>query len=122
MLEQLGGGKKPLVVVTINNHSYRSAVGKMNDKFMISLSAENRKKANVNGGDKVEVNLESDTTPRIFDIPGELKKAFDKNKVAKDNFEKLAPGKKKAIILSITEAKTQETKNRRIEKVIDSLR
>ena len=91
MLEQLGGGKNPLVVVTINNHSYRSAVGKMNDKFMISLSAENRKKANVNEGDKVEVNLELDTTPRIFDIPGELKKAFDKNKVAKGNFEKLAP-------------------------------
>lgn len=38
MVEQLGCGKKPLVVVTINGYSYRSAVGKMGKKFMISLS------------------------------------------------------------------------------------
>lgn len=53
MLEKLGGGKKPLVMVTINNYSYRSAVGKMGDKFMISLSAENRKNTNIKGGDTV---------------------------------------------------------------------
>jgi len=36
ILDQLGSGKKPLVVVTLNGYSYRSAVGKMGSRFMIS--------------------------------------------------------------------------------------
>lgn len=120
-LEKLGGGKKPLVVVSINNYTYRSAVGKIGDKFMISLSAENRKNAGVKGGDNVEINLELDTEPRIVEVPKELEKALDKEKTARLNFEKLSPSKKKAIVISINEAKTEETKMKRVEKVIQQL-
>ena len=120
-LIELGGGKKPLVVVTINNYSYRSAVGKMGDKYMISLSAETRKNANVKGGETVEVNLELDATPRTVEVPDDLQKEFDKNKLAEVNFHKLAPSKKKALVLSITDAKTEDTRNRRIKKAIESL-
>ena len=122
MIETLGEGKKPLVIVTLNNYTYRSAVGKMGEKYMISLSAENRKNANVKGGDLVEVILELDSAPRTVDVPEELKNELDKNKIAKANFEKLAPGKKKAIVLSIADAKTEETKLRRIEKIIETLK
>lgn len=120
-LEKLGGGKKPLVKVTLNGYTYRSAVGKMGDKFMISLSAENRKNANVKGGDKLEVTVTLDTEPRIIELPAELQAALDKTKAAKAAFEKLAPSKKKAIVLSITEAKTEETRLKRIEKSINEL-
>jgi Bacteriocin-protection, YdeI or OmpD-Associated/Domain of unknown function (DUF1905) len=122
ILEKLGGGKKPLVVVTLNNYTYRSAVGKMGNKYMISLSAENRKNANAKGGDTIDVTLELDTAPRTVDIPTDLQKALDKNKTAKINFEKLAPSKKKAIVLSLTDAKTEETRSKRLEKAIDSLK
>jgi hypothetical protein len=122
VLEKLEGGKKPLVVVTLNDYTYRSAVGKMGDKFMISLSAEHRNNANVKGGDTVEITLELDTAPRTVDIPTDLQKALDKNKTAKTNFEKLAPSKKKAIVLSLTDSKTVETRNKRLEKAIDSLK
>lgn len=121
ILEQLGGGKKPLVVVTLNNYVYRSAVAKMADKFLISLSAENRKNAGLKGGDEVEVTLILDTAPRTVEVPEELQKALDKNKTAKAAFEKLAPSKKKAMVISISEAKSEETKVRRIEKAIESL-
>lgn len=121
VLNELGSGKKPLVVVTFNGYSYRSAVGKMGDKFMISLSAEHRKNAKVNGGDTVEVSIELDTAPRTVELPADLQRAFDKNKTAKANFEKLAPSKKKAIVLSINDAKTEETKVKRIAKAIEQL-
>lgn len=120
-LTELGGGKKPLVMVTVNGYSYRSAVGKMGDKFMISLSAEHRKNANLKGGDPVEVNLELDTAPRTVEVPHDLQKELDKNKTAEANFNKLAPSKKKALVLSIIDVKTEETRIRRIEKAIDSL-
>ncbi len=120
-LEKLGGGKKPLVVVTLNGYTYRSAVGKMGDKFMISLSAENRKNAGVNGGDEVEINLELDTEPRTVEIPTELQEALDKNQTAKLNYEKLSPSKKKAMVISINEARTEETKMKRIDKAVEQL-
>ena len=120
-LMELGGGKRPLVVVTINEYSYRSAVGKMGDKFMISLSAEHRKNANVKGGDAIEINLELDTEPRTVEIPSDLQKALDKNNTAMVNFEKLSPSKKKAIVLTVEQAKTEETRIRRIDKAIEQL-
>ncbi len=121
LLEKLGGGKKPLVVVTLNGYSYRSAVGKMGDKFMISLSAENRKKAGVNGGEAVEITLELDTLPRTVEIPTDLQEALNKNKTAKVNFKNLSPSKQKAIVISINEAKTEETKSKRINKALEQL-
>lgn len=121
ILEKLGGGKRPLVVVKINDYSYRSAVGKMGDKYMISLSAENRKNANVKGGDTVEISLTLDTAPREIEVPEDLQKALNNSKTAKFNFDKLAPGKKKAMVLSITEAKTEETRIRRIIKAVETL-
>jgi len=121
ILEKLGGGKRPLVKVTLNNRTYRSAVGKMGDTFLIILSAENSAKANVKGGDELGVFVELDTEPRTVEIPIDLLTALNKNRTAKANFEKLAPSKKKAIVLSVNDAKTEETKIRRIEKAISSL-
>lgn len=122
ILEKLNGGKKPLVKVTLNGYIYRSAVGKMGDKFMISLSTENRKNAKVEGGDTVEISLELDTAPRTIEVPTDFQKALDKNKIARANFEKLAPSKKKAMVLSITEAKATETRLKKIEKAIETLK
>jgi antitoxin component of MazEF toxin-antitoxin module len=121
ILAKLNGGKKPLVIVRLNNYTYRSAVAKMGDKFLISLSAENRKNANVKGGDTLAVELELDTAPRTVEIPTDLQKVLEKNKAAKANFDKLAPSKKKALVLSINDAKTEETKQRRIAKAIEAL-
>jgi len=122
ILERLNGGKRPLVKVKLNGYTYRSAVGKMGDKFMISLSSENRKNANVKGGDTLEVTVALDTEPRIVEVPTELQTELNKNKTAKEAFENLAPSKKKAFVLSVTDAKTEETKIRRIEKIIDTLK
>ena len=121
LLEKLNGGKKPLVVVTLNKYSYRSAVGKMGERFMISLSSENRKNAGVNGGDSLEVQIELDTAPRTVDVPDELQTALNKNKTIKDAFEKLAPSKKKAMVMSVIDAKAEETRKKRIEKIISTL-
>lgn len=73
ILEKLNGGKKPLVKVTLNGYSYRNAVGKMADKFMISLSADNRKKANAKDGNTLEVTIALDTEPRTVELPADCK-------------------------------------------------
>ena len=120
-LEELGGGKRPLVEVTLNNYTYRSAVGKMGNRFMISLSAETRKNAQVLGGDELEVIIELDTKPRTVEVPIELQQELDKDQIKKEKFEKLAPSKKKVMALSVASAKTDETRDRRIQKILSEL-
>ncbi|HRI22523.1 MAG TPA: YdeI/OmpD-associated family protein [Panacibacter sp.] len=121
IIEKLGAGKKPPVVVTLNKYTYRNTVAVMGGKYMISLSAENRKNANAKGGDELEITLSLDTEPRTVELPADFQEALDKNKQAKTIFEKLSPGKKKAIVVSINDAKTEETKRKRIDKTITSL-
>jgi Bacteriocin-protection, YdeI or OmpD-Associated/Domain of unknown function (DUF1905) len=121
IIESLGAGKKPPVVITLKKYTYRSTVAVKNGLYMVSLSAEHRKNANVSGGEEVEINIELDTEPRTVELPPDFQKSLDKNKEAKNAFTKLAPSRKKAMVLSITGAKTEETKIKRIEKAINSL-
>ncbi|MFN3430666.1 MAG: DUF1905 domain-containing protein, partial [Candidatus Sericytochromatia bacterium] len=89
VLEALGGGKRPLITVTINGFTYRSAVGSMAGKAMIPLSAENRQQTGTAAGDRVEVTLALDTAPRDVDVPDDLASALAAHPAAKAAFEKL---------------------------------
>jgi len=121
IIEKLGGGKKPLVKITINNFTYRSAVAVMGGAYMVGVNAENREGAKVKGGDKIDVTIELDTEVRTIDIPAELQKALGKNAAVKKKFESLSNSKKKALTLPIANAKTDETRNRNIEKALRAL-
>src|SRR6266540_3383546 len=79
VIEKLGAGKQPLVRVTINKYTYRSAVAVMGGKYMISFNPEHRKAAGVQGGDEANVTLELDLEPRTVEIPTDLKDALIKS-------------------------------------------
>ncbi len=121
IIAKLAAGKKPPVVITVKKYTYRSTVAVMGGKYMISLSAENRKNANVKGGDELEIVITLDTEPRTVQLPIDFQNRLAKNKQAEAAFEKLSPSRKKAIVVSINDAKTKETKIKRIEKAINSL-
>lgn len=122
IVEGLGAGKKPPVKVTINGkYTYRNTVAVMGGAYMVGVSAEHRAGANIAGGDEIEVTLELDTAPREAEVPADLQKALNKNAAAKKNFEALSYSKKQAFLLPIKDAKTEETRQRRIEKTITQL-
>ena len=79
IIEGFGVGKKPPVRITINGYTYRNTVAVMGGVYMVGVSAEHRKGANVNGGDEIEVTIELDTQPREVDIPEAFEKALKKN-------------------------------------------
>jgi antitoxin component of MazEF toxin-antitoxin module len=119
VVERLGSSKRPLVKVTINNdYTYRSAVAVMGDKYMISLSKAHRSSAGVEGGDQVEIAVELDLEPRGVEIPADLKSALV-NANALEAFEKSAPSMKKEYVRQVEDAKKQETRERRIAKIVD---
>ncbi|MEP7279553.1 MAG: YdeI/OmpD-associated family protein [Bacteroidota bacterium] len=121
IIAQLGAGKKPSVVITLNGYTYRNTVAVMGGKYLVSLSKVNRTNAGVKGGDTLEINLDLDTAPRLVELPPDFEKIIGKNKPAGIAYGKLSPSRKKAMVLSITDAKTKETRAKRIEKALAEL-
>ncbi|MFK7696624.1 YdeI/OmpD-associated family protein [Paenibacillus sp. HJGM_3] len=117
----LGNGKKPAVRVTFRGYTYRTTIGVMGGKFLIPVSAEHRERAGIAAGDLVEVQLELDTEPRELVVPADFLEALAQNEKAKSFFEGLSYSNKRRFVLSIEEAKTAETRQRRIEKAVSSL-
>jgi hypothetical protein len=122
VVESLGAGKRPKVTVTINGYSYRSSVASMDGRFMVGVSATVREGAGVAGGDTVDVEIELDTAPREVTVPPDFAAALQRAPDAKRFFEGLSYSKQQWHVLSIEEAKTPETRQRRIDKSVDMLR
>jgi hypothetical protein len=118
----LGSSKRPAVVVTINQYSYRSSVAPRGGEFLLPISAENRAGAGVVAGDEVEVDLELDNQPREVNVPTDFAEALSRDTEAGQVFEKLPYSHKQQHVLAIEQAKTAETRQRRIEKAISQLK
>ncbi len=122
VVASLGQGKKPAVRVTVGSHTYRTTVAVMGGRFMIPLSAENRTAAGVAAGDEVEVGIALDHEPREVEVPQDFVDALANEPDSQKAFDKLSYSNKRRIVLSIEEAKTEETRRKRIVKAIASLK
>lgn len=122
VVERFGQGKKPPVRVTINGYSYRSTVAVMGGTFMIGVAAEHRVKAKVAGGEAISVLLELDSAPREVAVPDDLAKALKPHAGARSFFDALSFTYRKEIVRSLEEAKTAETRLRRLEKAVALLK
>ena len=122
IVASLGPSKRPPVRVTINGHTYRSSVAPLGGEFMLAVSAENREAAGVAAGDEVDVEIELDTEPREVTVPPDFAEALDRDPDARRFFDGLSYSNKRRHVLSIEEAKTPETRQRRIDKAVSMLR
>jgi hypothetical protein len=119
--DELGGGKNPLVVVTLAGHTWRSKVATMGDQLLVGVSAEVRGITGVKGNETHEVELILDDKPRVVEAPGDLQAALDADPVAHAAWDKLAPSQKKAHVTAIEGAKAADTRLRRVQKIIETL-
>lgn len=122
VVASLGPSKRPAVRVTIESYTYRNSVASMGGDFMLPVSAEVRENAGVVAGDEVDVDIELDTEPRKVSLPPDFADALDRDADARRFFDGLSHSNKRRLLIPIEEAKTAETRERRIAKTVTMLR
>jgi bifunctional DNA-binding transcriptional regulator/antitoxin component of YhaV-PrlF toxin-antitoxin module len=122
VVEALGAGKRPAVRVTLAGYTYRSTVAPMGGRFLLPVSAQVREGAGVAAGDRVEVEVVLDTEPRELTLPSDFEVALHAAPDAARAFESLSYSNKRRLVLPIEDAKTEETRQRRIQKAVAELR
>ena len=120
VVERLGAGKRPPVRVTIGGYTYRNTIAVMGGRFMLGVAAEHRAGAVIAAGDTVKVTVELDDQPRTVEVPDDLSAALAAAG-ATAAFDRLAYTYRKEHARAVTEAKSAETRQRRIAKIVDGL-
>ncbi|WP_328328754.1 YdeI/OmpD-associated family protein [Kribbella sp. NBC_00382] len=121
VIEALGQGKKPPVVVTLNGYTYRNSVAVMGGRYMVALSVKHREAAGVAGGDEVDVEIALDDQPREVEVPADFAAALDAEPKARAFFDGLSYSQRSWFVLGIEEAKKPETRANRITKAVERL-
>ena len=116
------GAKRFPVVATVNGYTWRTSVVRMGGEFMLGLNREVREGAGVEAGDEVDLQLELDTKPREVEVPPALAAALAKDPKAAAAWDKQSYTHRKEHARWIVDAKRDETRERRLAKLLDHLR
>jgi hypothetical protein len=122
VVEALGGGGRPKVCVTVKGYTFRTSIARMGGRYLLGFSAERRTEAGVVGGEVLQVDVELDTAPRELDVPEVLSSALESDAEAKAFWETLSYSNRQWHVLQVTGAKTDATRDRRIEKTLAAMR
>jgi len=118
VLEQLGAGKRPSVVVDVNGYGFERTVGSMGGKQMNAFSAARRKETGLAGGDPITVTLSLADGPRAVEVPADFRKALRAAPGAEKFFAGLSNSLQRYHIDQVEGAKSGETRQRRIDKAV----
>ena len=122
VIERLGKGKRPPVVVKIGEHSWRSTVARLGGKYLVGIAKEHREPAGLTGEEsQLEVTLALDTAPRTVAVPDDLAKALAAEGL-REAFDQLAPSRRKEWVRQVQTAKAETTRLRRIAKAVEAAR
>ena len=120
ILDELGGGKRPAVHVSVDGFEYRSTIASMGGRYLIPFSSDKRAATGLKGGERIAVDLSLDTAPRTVEVPADLAAALDAAGV-REAFGNLAPSARKADVANVEGAKAEETRARRIAAIVTKL-
>ena len=103
----------------VNGAPYRSSLMKYSGVFHMGVHKATLATAEAKLGDDVDITIERDTAPLPNDrVPPDLARALKARKGAAEAFAALAPSHRREHVGSVKDAKTPETRARRIAKVV----
>lgn len=114
VVDELDGGRRPKVAVTVNGATFRTSIAKMGDDFWLGVSAVRREEAGVGAGDVLDLDVVLDTAPRTVDVPDDLAAALAAEPAAAAYWETLSYSSQRWHVEQATGAKKPETRATRI--------
>jgi hypothetical protein len=121
-VEELGGGGRPKVVVTVNGYTFRSSIARMGGEYWLGVSAERRTAAGISAGDLLDLEIELDTAPRQIEVPDDLAAALDADPAAKEFWGSVSYSNQRWHVEQVTGARKAETRAARVAKSVAMLR
>lgn len=106
---------------TINGYPFRSSLMPMGGCHMMPVNKALCESSGTKPGDIVDVVMERDGEERIVKAPPALAKELKRSKKAQERWETLAFTHKKEMAIAISGAKQEETRKRRLAKVMQVL-
>jgi hypothetical protein len=121
-LEAIGGGRKtPPVRVTVNGHTFNGRIARMGGETLLGFNKAVRQACGVTAGEEIEALIVLDDQPPQVEVPAPLAAALDADPAARTAFDALAPSHRKEFARWVSEAKREETRERRIAETLRML-
>ncbi|WP_315636294.1 MULTISPECIES: YdeI/OmpD-associated family protein [Microbacterium] len=117
-----GAGKTFPVAVTIGGRTARLRLARMGGENMIGLSKAARADLGVEIDQEVDAVIRLDTAERTVEVPPALAAALDVDPAVRAAFDALSPSARKEHARAVAGAKQDATRERRIAKIVESLR
>jgi len=119
-IENTFGQKRLKIKATIDGEPYRGTLVRMGGpQHILLVLKEIRERIGKSFGDEVSVEFEEDLEPRKVDVPPDLQQALDGEPEAYAYFDHLSYSHQKEYIRWITDAKRDQTRQKRIQQTID---
>jgi hypothetical protein len=110
------------VKVTVNGYMYRSTIAYMGGCTGVPLRQSNREAAGLEGGETLDVTLALDTEKREVKPPSDLVRALKAAPPAWDRWRELSFSHQREHAESITSAKKEDTRARRVAAAVKMVR
>lgn len=120
VVDALGAGRRPRVVVTLLGHEWRSSIAVMGGVFMLGVSQANREASGAAPGEVYDVTVTVDSAPRSIEVAADLSAALDAAG-ARPAWDRLSYSHQRQHAEAIAAAEAPETRARRIAKAVEGL-
>jgi hypothetical protein len=122
VVEALGAGRRPKVVVTVEGYTWRTSIASMGGRFLIGASAAVRAAAGLTAGQTYVVGVEVDTAVRTVEVPEDLAAALAAEPGAAAAWAGLTYSEQRRHAEALLAAKKPETRERRVAGIVHALR
>lgn len=117
VLEQLGAGRRPAVLVDVNGYAFQTTAGVMGGRTLLPVSAAIRKETGLQGGDAITVTLRPATEKKAVEVPDDFAEAMADAGV-RAFFDGLSNSVQRFHVDNVNGAKAADTRARRIDKAV----
>ncbi len=121
-MKKLFGRANPRVKIYFDGHLYRGSIANMGLGPMIIMPKDIRNKVHKFHGDMIDVKIELDTEERVIEVPELLQRLFESNPELLKVYNEMSYTNRKEMSRSISEAKREETKLKRLIKATELLK